>query len=594
MGIQYVLLIGDPNPYESPYGEGDIPMKTCHPEMNQTAYSECVPTPTDSFYADLTGNWDIDGDGYYGEWLNDYPVSGGVDFAPEVYVGRIPVYAANYAVLDGILQKIIDYENDSSTSWRKSALLPMSFLDSGWDTARLGEQMKADYLDAAGYSVWRMYQQGSGACGVDSVYYSEAELRGGAVLTQWANNDYGIVCWNGHGSSVSAAIGYSGCYDGTLLYSGDCTSLDDNHPAFVYQGSCVNGQPEWFKPYGSVDNLQFSLLQHGSIGAVAATRVSWYTYESNFAGSPSLAGIGYEFMDRLVSGSSAGQSLCLTRASITPSHQCWLMNFYDFNLLGDPSTGLTSSASLQVSTSNASNIGPSSATLNGSLDSMGLASSVEVSFIWGIDDGGPYPNETTASTMTDPGSFNFNLEDLHPTGETYYYKAKADGGTEGIVYGEQKSFTTHDPPERLIGSDTVCASSVSANYARYAKFTALEDGVVREIRVYARAGGNIKVAMYADNGSGHPVSRLNYIDSSQSVTGGQWNTIVFPDTEVEAGTTYWLGVANDAAGVVAYNATGGNGFCYQGISFDTFSWPATAQWSGSGSSYNISVAGWGN
>jgi len=73
MGIEYVLLIGDPHPYEST--EGDIPMKMCWPRHGVgDGYEE---SPTDYFYADLTGNWDHDGDGYYGEWTDDYLVSGG-------------------------------------------------------------------------------------------------------------------------------------------------------------------------------------------------------------------------------------------------------------------------------------------------------------------------------------------------------------------------------------------------------------------------------------------------------------------------------------------------------------------------------------
>jgi len=102
MGIKYVLLIGDPHPYES--GEGDIPMKMCWPRYSFSSYKE---SPTDYFYADLTGNWDKNNDTIYGEWGagKDYPVTGGVDFTPEVYVGRIPVYYADYAALDIILQK---------------------------------------------------------------------------------------------------------------------------------------------------------------------------------------------------------------------------------------------------------------------------------------------------------------------------------------------------------------------------------------------------------------------------------------------------------------------------------------------------------
>lgn len=229
MGIKYVLLIGDPHPYES--GEGDIPMKMCWPRYSYATYREA---PTDYFYADLTGNWDKNGDQIYGEWGGvgfDYPVSSGVDFTPEVYVGRIPVYYANYAMLDSILQKIIDYETSSSTSWRKSALLPMSFSDSSTDGARLSQQMRDDYLNVNGYSSWRMYQQGSVGTCANSVYSSEQELLGGTVVRdRWAADDYGIMCWWGHGGPTQAGVGYSGCDGGLMFDSSYSSSLDDAHP----------------------------------------------------------------------------------------------------------------------------------------------------------------------------------------------------------------------------------------------------------------------------------------------------------------------------------------------------------------------------
>ncbi len=67
MGIQYVLLIGDPDPddpTDSGDSIGDIPMKMCMPRYFSYKYRE---SPTDLFFADLTGNWDLDGDGFYGE-----------------------------------------------------------------------------------------------------------------------------------------------------------------------------------------------------------------------------------------------------------------------------------------------------------------------------------------------------------------------------------------------------------------------------------------------------------------------------------------------------------------------------------------------
>ena len=66
-GIDYVLLIGDPDPDDpkDPSDHiGDIPMK-----MTSGLYFTYWDwhEPTDYYYADLQGNWDLDGDGFFGE-----------------------------------------------------------------------------------------------------------------------------------------------------------------------------------------------------------------------------------------------------------------------------------------------------------------------------------------------------------------------------------------------------------------------------------------------------------------------------------------------------------------------------------------------
>jgi hypothetical protein len=199
--------------------------------------------------------------------------------------------------------------------------------------------MRNDYLNANSYTSWRMYQQGNGACGLDSIYTSEQELRGGTgVRDRWATNDYGIVCWWAHGSATSTSVGYEGCWDGTLFRSSYCSSLDDSHPAFSYQCSCTNGYPE------NSDNLQYAILKRGGIGTVSATRVSWFLPSvgyGDFDGSTTNSGIGYEYVKRLiVQELPGGAALYLTKQSMTPSANWWLMNWYDFNLYGDPEVSL--------------------------------------------------------------------------------------------------------------------------------------------------------------------------------------------------------------------------------------------------------------
>ncbi len=92
----------------------------------------------------------------------------------------------------------------------------------------------------------------------------------------------------------------------------------------------------------------------------------------------------------------------------------------------------------EVTTSEASKVNSTGATLNGNLSNLGTASSVNISFQWGTSSGS-YSNETTVQAMSAPGGFTFALSSLTP-GTTYYYRGKAAG--DGTAYGNEKSFKT--------------------------------------------------------------------------------------------------------------------------------------------------------
>ncbi len=404
-GINYVLLIGNPDPDDPSSGSdsvGDIPMKMCWPRRDYSSYKEA---PTDYFFADLTGNWDLDGDEYYGEW-SDFTGTGGVDFMNEVYVGRIPVYSG-ITDLDSILQKTMNYGNSISKSWRSSALLPMSFSTSTYDGAPLAEQMKDDYLTGAGYFTWTQYQQGSGACGLDSIYPSDEELRGGTVVRdRWAANDYGLVLWWGHGSISSASVGCSGCWDGTLMNSSYASSLDNNHPSFVYMNSCTNGYPE------NSGNLQYAVLKNGGIGTVGATRVSWFNTGvgyGQFDGSTTNSGIGYEFASRIVANQPGGNALYHAKSSMTPTSNTRLMNFYDFNLYGDPAISIATylQNSITVTSPNGGEYWQVGSTQHITWSSTGTVGNVKIEY--SINNGSSW-TEIAASTPND-GSYDWTIPD---------------------------------------------------------------------------------------------------------------------------------------------------------------------------------------
>ena len=94
---------------------------------------------------------------------------------------------------------------------------------------------------------------------------------------------------------------------------------------------------------------------------------------------------------------------------------------------------------LTVTTSAATDIATTSATLNGSLDDLGSFTSVDVSFEYGTTSGA-LDNETSPEEMSETGTFSVALNELS-LNSTYYFKAKAEGdGT--ISYGDELSFAT--------------------------------------------------------------------------------------------------------------------------------------------------------
>jgi hypothetical protein len=333
--ILYVLLVGNPDPDDPTLGSetiGDIPMK-----MTWTYAGGYPEAPTDYFFADLTGNWNLDGDIYVGEYWQDTG-PGGVDFSNEVYVGRIPVYTSVpgwQAALDSILQKTIDYDNEASPTWRKAALLPMSFSDWYTDGAYLAEHMKNDYLSAKGYLSYTMYQQMSGA-DCDSGFVSDEPLTDGAVRNHWQGHPYGIVTWWAHGWNQGASL-Y--CGGGTLFSSPDASSLSNIYPAYVFPVSCSNGYPE------DSQNLGYALLKNGAIGTVPASRVSWYV-GGQWSPNPSWtdnANLGYNFSQGIANNETAAQALYDQKSTMNSEGEAWYMNLLVFNLYGDPSTRIEAS-----------------------------------------------------------------------------------------------------------------------------------------------------------------------------------------------------------------------------------------------------------
>jgi Tfp pilus assembly protein PilF len=125
-------------------------------------------------------------------------------------------------------------------------------------------------------------------------------------------------------------------------------------------------------------------------------------------------------------------------------------------------TGVNSSI-LYTSTNPATNVSYFSATLNGTLSSIGSVTTVNVYFNYGTDTNYGTTVAASPATMTAIGAFSVNITGLQPN-TTYHFITYIDGGTFGTAIGNDATFTTPAtiPPQVNTISQTANVTATTA------------------------------------------------------------------------------------------------------------------------------------
>lgn len=298
----YLLIIGDPRETSA------VPMQGVWPNGLPGTGDYSYVHPTDYYYADLTGNWDANGDGYYGG-PGDSP-----DLTAEFLVGRIPYYGS-ITELDKILQKIITFESATVVgSWAQKVLIPMVPTDENTPNWNLGEKIRETCAKNVYRPYYRLYADDYGVLPTpENCAVSEAN-----VLNEWKKG-YGYVLWFTHGWSQGASAVFS---------SGLCPQLPDAKPAFTWQSSCSNGY------ITDTNNLGYALLRNGAIATCSASELSWYwPQQSTFHdGGWSDQDLVYTYGLRM----ARDKWRCGDAKFNTVSRHGYDANAVVFNLYGDP------------------------------------------------------------------------------------------------------------------------------------------------------------------------------------------------------------------------------------------------------------------
>jgi uncharacterized protein (TIGR03382 family) len=367
-GIGYVLLIGSPDP-----NVGLVPMKLvwplkylCDGGVDPT-YCEMQSVPTDYYFSDLSGNWDLDGNGFAGEYPGDMG-EGGVDFGPEVIVGRIPV-SASPSLADYALQRAMAYEAAPDHKGRNRVLLASALLgirgmegataddDGALSMSAIGSRLAAADPDLVFTKMFE--EEGLAKSRFPSDYALSQDH-----LQQAFKYGHGLAIWYAHGYPTTAhrmvwaadknkngKCDDDEYEDHRLMDSFQMDGLSGTKtPAFLWEISCLNGLPEL--EY----NLASMMLLYSTISSIAATRSAFGEDNSGDVWEPSPATPGAEtfaatWADQMAAHMTVGEALAYTKYAL-PSDgwdDLYPPRFYGtsltgmglhgkfiFNLYGDP------------------------------------------------------------------------------------------------------------------------------------------------------------------------------------------------------------------------------------------------------------------
>ena len=293
-------------------------------------------------------------------------------------------------------------------------------------------------------------------------YYSDI-----AAGLEWtANQGYDVASLSLGGTSGSSTIRNACQYavdNGVLVVAAagnDGTADSVRYPAkyssvIAVSATTSSDDLAYFSSYGP----EVELAAPGY--SIYATVPGGYGYKSGTSmACPHVAGAGGQLMAAGLSNTEARQTLQDTAEDIGLSENKQGYGLLDVGTAVD-SLGSTDPA-IAVSTDGASGVGTDTATLNGTLDDLGGASSADVYFEYG-ESGSGLPNTTATQTLSSAGSFSADVSGLS-AGTDYDYRAVADASDGDSDAGTTTGFTT-DTADTSVAVSTDSASSVGTTTA---------------------------------------------------------------------------------------------------------------------------------
>ena len=350
-GVQYVLLGGDSDVLPPRYIDNSL--------YPPNAYTSI---PCDLYFACLDGNWNADGDAWFGQPAK-YDLPGdSVDFAAEVYVGRAPVSSAADAAT--FVQKVINYESlPAGTAWPSRTLFAAEVLFP--EDYKPGDMILLDGASYANEQVTTLIQpcttlQSLRMYQTDALYPRDLPLTRASLIDTLNTGNYGIVNQIGHGYFFNMSVG-----DANFMTTDADNLANGTHQFLMFGLNCASA---------AFDNscLMERFVQNadgGAVCAIGSSREAFPTAANSYQ---------QEFFRNFycVGEHRLGRLQALSRLP-------WLANTSDnyldrwtyenYTLLGDPALALWSSAPRTATVTAPTSIAAGQRTVSVTVTAGGLA-----------------------------------------------------------------------------------------------------------------------------------------------------------------------------------------------------------------------------
>jgi len=266
----YLLLAGD---------ETQLPIRYAYPNSAYSMPPLAEQQICDLYFGDLTGEWDVDNDGVWGEKYIDQ-----ADLTPELYVGRLPFSTADE--MGRYVDKLIRYETDPGAG--DAGYVENVFFFSS-------DQMR-DYGTIGQHGlVAEAFGNNFAIDTANGVEYSSGEDPNPTNIAAdevepILDQGYGVVNIISHGSYSTFGVRTSGYNDWPKSYFTTDNSLSEhglidrltpNHnSALYYSVGCDNGafdmdQPPFNQTNRNLVEALLALESAGAVAFVANSRWGW-------------------------------------------------------------------------------------------------------------------------------------------------------------------------------------------------------------------------------------------------------------------------------------------------------------------------------